>query len=330
MDLPEFSLDLSTLGDGKKPNESKIYDILILGGGPAAMTAAVYGARKLMSLALISKELGGQMTWTSEIENYMGFQAISGDDLARKFKEQVQLFDVPILKGRKVVKVTKSDDGAFSSTLDDGSAYRSKTVIFATGKRSRRLGVPGEDELSGKGVTYCATCDAPFYKDKRVVIAGGGDSAATAAQDLLKIAAKIDLVNFAEGWQADEILMQPLVRSDKVDLHDAHEIVEIVGQERVSGVRIRDRRSDDEKEIPAEGVFVEIGLFPNSGPLEGLVEMTANREVIIDCWARTSMEGLFAAGDVTTVPYKQIVVSAGEGAKAALSAYGYLLSRGEL
>lgn len=328
MDFPGFSLDMTSLGEGNRPDPSELFEVLILGGGPAAMTAAVYAARKMLKLAVITKDWGGQVATTSEIENYMGFQTITGEELTKKFKEQVQLFEVPVWKGEKVKKVELRDP-VFHVTLEGGSTFRSKTLILATGKRSRKLGVPGEEELAGKGVAYCATCDAPFYKDKEVVVAGGGNSAATAAIDLLKVAKSITLVNFVEGWQADEVLMKPLHESSKVTLLDHHQITAIRGEERVEKVLVKDRGSGAERELQAQGLFVEIGLLPNSEPVEGLVKMTPRKEVIVDCHARTSVPGLMGAGDVTTVPFKQIVVSAGEGAKAALSAYDYLLKMGK-
>jgi alkyl hydroperoxide reductase subunit F len=295
------------------------------------MTAAVYGARKMMKLAILTKDFGGQISSTSEIENYMGFQTISGEELAKKFREQVELFEVPVRTGATVTEVRKHEsDAVFAVTTDDSTVYRAQTVVLATGKRSRKLNVPGEKELAGRGVAYCATCDAPFYKGKQVVVAGGGNSAATAALDLIKVAKHVSLVNFVSGWQADEIMMQTLRRSDRVKLYDYHQVVRIHGEQRVTGVTIKNREDDAEIEIPAQGIFVEIGLLPNSEPVMGHVETTSQKEVIIDCFARTSVPGLFGAGDVTTVPYKQIVVSAGEGAKAALSAYSYLVQKGAI
>jgi alkyl hydroperoxide reductase subunit F len=329
MDLPDFSIGLASLADAESPDPETTYDLLILGGSAAAMTAGVYAARKLMKAAILAKDVGGQMIDTSEIENYMGFQAISGGELTQKFEEQVKHFNVPIGLGEKVVEVNRENE-LFQVILESGIAYTAKTVIFATGKHPRCLDVPGEVELRGKGIAYCAICDAPFYRDKKVVVAGGSNSAFTAAFDLLKIAEDVTVVNYAKGWQADPIMQKSVRKHERVRLLDYHEITRIEGTEKVTAVRIRDRDSGKEETIPADGVFVEIGLIPNSDPVKGLVKLNDHGEVIVDCSCRTNVDGLFAAGDVTTVPFKQIVISAGEGAKAALSAYEYLTKRGML
>lgn len=329
MDLPDFSIGLASISEAEKPDADTTYDLVILGGSAAAMTAAVYAARKLMKAAVLAKEVGGQMMDTTEIENYMGFQAISGRDLTERFEEQVKHFNVPIGLGEKVVEVERSDE-TFRTVLESGAIYESRTVIFATGKRPKCLEVPGEVELRGKGVTYCAICDAPFYKDKRVVVAGGGNSAFTAALDLLKLATAVTLVNYAKGWQADPIMRKSVERYETLRLLDHHAITRIEGKEKVEGVVVRNRASGEEETIEADGIFVEIGLIPNSDPVKNLVELNEHREVMVDCSCRTNVPGLFAAGDVTTVPFKQIVISAGEGAKAALAAYEYLTGRGLL
>lgn len=322
----ELNLDLSSLGK-KRPDPAVVYDLLVLGGGPAAMTAVVYAARKVLNVAILTKELGGQMTGTSEIENYMGFQTITGKELTQRFSEQVEKFDVPILLQEKVRKVTKEGD-IFKTELETGASFTSRAVVVATGKRSRTLNVPGEKELSGRGVAYCATCDAPFFKDREVVVAGGGNSAFTAALDLLKVARKVTLVNFTEGWQADGILQEAVRRSGTARLLDNSEIVRIEGNEKVEHVVVRSRATSQSERVSAHGLFVEIGLIPNTDLVEGLAALNPSKELMVDCHCRTNVEGLFGAGDVTTVPYKQIVISAGEGAKAALSACDYLRSKG--
>ncbi len=329
MDIPGFSLDLSAVGQGQGPSTDELYDVLVLGGGPAAMTATLYAARKMLKVAVLTKDFGGQVTETSDIENYMGFQTIKGEDLARKFQEQVLAFDVPVRRDDTVKTVRKEGD-EFLVNMESGRTFRGRTVIVATGKRSRPLNVPGEKEFAGKGVAYCATCDAPFYKDKRVVVAGGANSAFTAAMDLLKVNATVTMVNFVEGWQADQVLMDAIADNSRLTLYDHHEILRIEGDDHVRAVVIRDRASGEEKIIETDGIFVEIGLLPNSEPVAELAERTPWGEVQVDCHCRTNVAGLFAAGDVTTVPYKQIIISAGEGAKAALAAYDYLASQGWL
>ena len=327
MDFPGLKLNLSSLGEENRPDPTSRYDLLILGGGPAAMSAAIYAARKMLKVAMVAMDYGGQVAWTSEIENYLGFMTISGQELVDRFVEQVKEFKVPVAKGEKVVKVEKG----FSVHTESGASFAGNTVLLATGKRDRPLNVPGEKELVGRGVAYCSTCDAPFYKGQKVAVAGGGNSAFTAALDLLKVDAQVTLINFVEGWQADPVMIESAKKhGDRVKYLDEHEVVRIEGAAKVSGVVAKDRKTGEEKQLEVSGIFVEIGLLPNSEPVDGLVDLNERKEVVIDCFCRTSLEGLYAAGDVTTVPHKQIVISAGEGAKAALSAYDYLTRRGAI
>ena len=326
MDFPTFSLDTSLLEKAREPEPEVIYDLFILGGGPAAMSAAVYAARKMINLAIITKNFGGQVRETSEIENWLGFQSINAKDLADSFEEHVRGFDIPVSVGTSVTEVKREVD-VFRVLTDDNKMYSSRTLIIATGKRHRPLNVPGENELVGRGVAYCATCDAPLFKGKKVVVAGGGNSAFTTAVDLSKVGADVTLVNFIKGWQADESLQERMKQTGKVSLLDYHQVVRIEGRDGVTGVIVKNRENEAEKKLDANGVFVEIGLLPNNESVKNLVELNEQGEVIVDCSCRTSVEGLFGAGDVTTVPHKQIVISAGEGAKAALSAYNYLINK---
>jgi alkyl hydroperoxide reductase subunit F len=326
MDFPEFTLDTSLLEKAKEPEPTITYDLLILGGGPAAMSAAVYAARKMINLAIITKDFGGQIRETSEVENWLGFQNINAKDLADSFEEHVKGFDIPVSLGTSITKVKKEGD-VFKVLTADTTMYSSRTLIIATGKRHRPLNVPGENELHGRGVAYCATCDAPFFKGKKVVVAGGGNSAFTTAVDLLKVGADVTLVNFIKGWQADESLQERIKQTGKVRFLDYHQIVKIEGKESVVGVVVKNRENDTEKMLHANGIFIEIGLSPNNEPVKNLVTLNEHGEIIVDCSCKTNVEGLFGAGDVTTVPHKQIVISAGEGAKAALSAYDYLINK---
>ena len=326
MDFPTFSLDTSLLEKAKEPEPEVTYDLLILGGGPAAMSAAVYAARKMINLAIITKDFGGQVRETSEIENWLGFQSINAKDLVDMFEEHVKGFDIPVSLGNSITEVKREKD-TFGVRTDDGKTYSSHALILATGKRHRPLNVPGEKELVGRGVAYCATCDAPFFKGKKVIVAGGGNSAFTTAVDLLKVGAEVILINFIKGWQADEALQERAGQTGKASLLDYHQVVRIEGKDRVTAVVVKNRGNEKEEKLDANGVFVEIGLLPNNEPVKDLVELNEQGEVIVDCSCRTSVEGLFGAGDVTTVPHKQIIISAGEGAKAALSAYNYLINK---
>ena len=290
------------------------------------MSAAVYAARKMMNFAIITKDFGGQVRETSEVENWLGFQSINAKDLADSFEEHVKGFDIPASLGRAITEVKKQGD-AFKVWTDDGTVYSSRTVIVSTGKRHRPLNVPGEQELVGRGLAYCATCDAPFFKGKKVVVAGGGNSAFTTVLDLVKVEAEVTLINFIKGWQADGPLQERVKQTGTVSMLDYHQIVKVEGEDRVTGVVIKNRESEKEEKVETDGVFVEIGLLPNSQSVKDLVELNDQGEVIVDCTCQTSVQGLYAAGDVTTVPHKQIVIAAGEGAKAALSAYNYLVNK---
>jgi len=306
--------------------EGHLYDLAIVGGGPAGLTAAVYAARKKLDALLISKDIGGQTLLTSDIENYMGYQYVSGRELAAKFEEQVRKYPIDVAIGEKV-ETLKPDNGIFTLRTASGKETAARTVIVATGKRSRPLGVPGERELVGRGVSYCAVCDAPLFAGKDVVVVGAGNSGATAVVDLLKIASKIYVVDVIETWRADPVLVERIGTSEKVKILFDHEVVRILGADRVEGIVLRSRKSGEEVELPVQGVFIEIGLIPNSDLVQGVVELNEYGEIVVDCRSRTSVPGIFAAGDVTTVPEKQIIIAAGEGAKAALAAYAYLIGR---
>ncbi len=326
MDFPDFSLDTSLLKRAQEPKQGVTYDLLILGGGPAAMSAAVYAARKLMNCAVITKDFGGQVRETSEVENWLGFQSINATDLVAMFKEHVEGFDIAVSLGPAITEVSK-DKNIFKIKTDSGTIYSSYTIIVATGKRHRPLNVPGEADFVGRGIAYCATCDAPFFRGKKVIIAGGGNSAFTTAIDLLKVEAEVILVNFIKGWQADEALQKRVKQSNRATLLDYHQIVRIEGTDRITAIVLKNRENDKEKQIDTHGLFVEIGLLPNNEPIRTLLTLNEHGEVSIDCACRTSVEGVFGAGDVTTVPHKQIIIAAGEGAKAALSAYDYLINK---
>jgi NADH-dependent peroxiredoxin subunit F len=329
LDFPGIVLDTSVFSGQKKPDSETVYDMLILGGGPAAMSAIVYAARKMLSLAVITLDFGGLMRETTGIENYLGFQSINASDLVARFEDHVRSFDIAVSLGI-AVKEVKKNNGIFAVHMEDGILFSGKTVLFCLGERHRLLSVPGENEFYGKGLSYCATCDAPLFKGKKVMIVGGGNSAFTTAFDLMRVDARIVLVNFVEGWQAEKTLRQRVGKYDRMEFLDYHEVVGIGGKGRVEEAVVRNRKTGEEKRMPVDGVFVEIGLLPNSDPVKNLVKLNDQGEVVIDCACRTNMPGLFSAGDVTHVPHKQIIISAGEGAKAALTAYKYLIETGQI
>lgn len=297
-------------------------DIAIIGAGPAGMTASVYSARKRLKTAIISKDIGGQVAWTLGIENYPGYQYITGRELTAKFQEQVQQFPVPVVLDEATG--VKSEGGQFIITTSGGRTITARTIIVATGKRPRELGLPKEKALVGRGVSYCTTCDAPLFAGKTVALCGGGNSAVSAAIDLSQIASKVYIVS-RSPWRAEAIIVEKAGQIANLEKKVGYDILEIIGDENVQGLRIRDKKSGKEEVLEAQGVFVEIGLDPNTEFVKGFLKLNEFNEVVVDSMCRTDVPGVYAAGDVTQVHEKQIVVAAGEGAKAALSAYEFLL-----
>lgn len=305
----------------------ELYDVAIVGGGPAAHSAALYARRKELKTAMVAKEEGGQLLYSSEIDNYLGVPDVEAFELVKKFRGHVNKYE-PDKYEDEVLGVEKNDN--FSLQLDKEGELRSKTLIIATGAKWRKLDVPGEKELSGKGLSYCTTCDGPLFAGADVAVIGGGNSAFEGIIDLLPIANRIVNIDIAPEPIADPVLQRHVENSDHLDeveleSYYGHEILEILGDEMVTGLRIKDRESGEEKEIEVEGIFVEIGLIPNSDFVGDLVETNDAGEIVVDCDSKTKTEGLYAAGDVTNVPEKQIIIAAGEGAKAALGAYSYLI-----
>jgi len=299
-----------------------MYELVIIGGGPAGMTAAVYAARKKLNTLLISYDIGGQVLWTAGVENYMGYQFIEGLELMKKFEEQVKQFPLDVKTGERVSSLSQTD-GGFEAKTEKGESYQAKAAIIATGKRPRQLNVPGEEKLKGKGVTYCSICDGPLFASENVAVIGGGNSALEAAEDMVKIAEHIYLVSLTP-LTGDQILIDKVKAASNLTMFLEHEVLEIKGKDRVEGIKIRDLKNKEEKELDVGGIFIEIGLIPNSEPFKKIVRLNHLGEIEINCANETGVLGLFAAGDVTNVPEKQIVVAAGEGAKAALKAHHYL------
>jgi alkyl hydroperoxide reductase subunit F len=299
-----------------------LYDLIIIGGGPAGLAAAVYAARKRLATLLITGDIGGQVNWTLGVENYLGYQFIEGHELIAKFQVQIDQFPIDQKIGQKVALVKKTDTG-FEVITEAGDIYQGKTVLVATGKRPRKLNIPGEDKLIGRGVTFCATCDGPIFAGQRVAVIGGGNSALEAALDMVKIAEHVDLVSLTP-LTGDPILIEKLAAAKNLTVLLEHQTLEVIGQDLVEGLKIKELKTGVGKVLGVTGIFVEIGLTPNSEPVEGLVELNRSGEVIVNCSCETTVPGVFAAGDVTTVPEKQIVIAVGEGAKAALIAHRYL------
>ncbi len=296
-------------------------DVGIIGGGPAGLTAAVYLARKKRSVAIITKDLGGQVAWTLGIENYMGYQYVTGKELTDKFVEQVRQFPIPVVTD-EVTELRVGRD-FFTILTAGGRSVEARTVIVASGKQPRELGIPDEKRFVGKGLSYCATCDAPLFAGKDVAICGGGNSAVQAAIDLSQISPKVYIVS-RSPWRADGVIIDKANAIGNLEKKTGYTILGVVGQKSVEGLRVKEKTSGNEEVLPVKGVFVEVGLDPNTGFLKGLVDLNEYGEVVVDSMCKTGVPGLFAAGDVTMVHEKQIVVAAGEGAKAALSAHEYL------
>ena len=299
-----------------------MYDIIIIGAGPAGLSASVYAARKQLKTLLISVDIGGQINNTLVIENYLGYQFIEGPEMIDKFNTQIDKYPIEQKIGSKVTQI-KIISGGFQIIADDRNRYKSKVVIVATGKKPKKLDVPGETKFTGKGVTYCAICDGPIFSKKRVAVVGGGNSALEAVLDLKRIAEHIDMISLTQ-FTGDQVLITKLKGAKNLDIYLEHRVQRIEGTVFVNSVTIEDIKSKKTRKLDVSGIFVEIGMVPNSEPLKKLIKLNDYGEVPINCTCETELAGLFAAGDVTNVPEKQIVVAAGDGAKAALQAHRFL------
>ncbi len=298
------------------------YDLIVIGAGPAGMTASVYAARQKVNALLLSSEIGGQLNWTLGIENYMGYEFVEGAELVQKFEEQVKKFPIAMEIGKEVKSLLRTRNG-FEAKTSDGSKFNGRVVLVCTGKRPRTLNVPGEERLRGRGVTYCGVCDGPVFMDMDVAVIGGGNSALEAAEAMTKIAHYIYLVSLTP-ITGDHVLQDKVRQARNITVMTEHKIVEVTGEGTVSGVRAKDLNTGIEKELRVGGVLVEIGLLPNSEFLRGTITLNELGEIMVNCACETDVAGLYAAGDVTNVPAKQIVVAAAEGAKAALQANHFL------
>ena len=286
------------------------------------MAAAVYAARKLINTILVTGDIGGQVNWTNGVENYLGYQFIEGDELISKFQQQVNQFPIKQKIGLKVTQVKKIN-GGFEVIPESGESILGKAVILASGKRPRKLNVEGETELVGRGVTYCSICDGPDFTGKKVAVIGGGNSAIEAALDMVIAAEHVDMVSVTP-LTGDPIMIEKLLAAKNITIYSEQQTEKILGKNAVEGIVIKDLKIGALKQLDVSGVFIEIGLVPNSDMAKDLVKLNQLGEVPVNSSCETEVPGFFAAGDVTNAPEKQIIIAAGEGAKAALTAHRYL------
>lgn len=286
------------------------------------MTAAIYAARKRIDFVMVTQDIGGQTAWSGDVENYTGYQFISGLELAKKFEEHLKQFNIDLRINEDVVRVKKTAQGFLTETKK--ATFESRSVLIASGRRARLLNVPGEEAFKNRGVTYCATCDGPIFANKTVAVIGGGNSALDATLQLIRIAEKIYLIDAAPKLRADAIMCQKALSSSNVEVLHRAVVKEIYGRQFVEGIKLNVDGSF--RDLPLKGVFIEIGSTPNSDIID-FVDKDANGEILVDQSNATSALGVFAAGDVTNIPEKQIIVAAGEGAKAVLAIFKYLMAR---
>ncbi len=331
MELAEILAKVDTgaaARDAAKLGQKDVFDMLIVGGGPAGAAAAVYAARKGIRTGIVAERFGGQTLDTMGIENYISVKETDGPKFAAALEAHVRAYEVDIMNGQRVASLeAESEPGGLATVrLANGAALKSRSVILATGARWRNVNVPGEQEYKNKGVAYCPHCDGPLFKGKKVAVIGGGNSGVEAAIDLAGLVQHVTLIEFAEQLKADAVLVAKLKSLRNVTIHTHAQTTEITGDgQKVNGLRYKDRTTGTEHSVELAGVFVQIGLVPNTEWLKGTVELSKYGEIVIDAKCATNLPGVFAAGDVTTVPFKQIVIAAGEGSKAALSAFDHLI-----
>ena len=308
-------------------NAKQAFDVLVVGGGPAGASAAIYAARKGIRTGVVAERFGGQVLDTMGIENFISVKETEGPKLAAALEEHVKSYEVDIMNLQRADALLPADEnGLLTVKLASGAALQSKTVVIATGARWREMNVPGEREYRGRGVAYCPHCDGPLFKGKRVAVIGGGNSGVEAAIDLAGIVAHVTLIEFDGKLRADEVLQRKLRSLSNVRVIVSAQTTEVHGADgKVNALSYRDRGSHEVHRVDLDGVFVQIGLLPNTDWLKGTVALSPRGEVEVDAKGQTSVPGVFAAGDATTTPYKQIVIAMGEGSKAALSAFDHLI-----
>jgi alkyl hydroperoxide reductase subunit F len=328
MSLEEILAKVDTSGterEAKKIAAKDPFDVLIVGGGPAGAAAAVYAARKGIRTGIASERFGGQVLDTLGIENFVSIKETEGPKFALALEEHVRHYEVDIMNLQRA-KALKPGSDMIEVQLENGAALKARSVILSTGARWRKLGVPGEDQYRNKGVAYCPHCDGPLFKGKRVAVVGGGNSGVEAAIDLAGIVGHVTLLEFADQLRADAVLQRKLASLPNVTTILNAQTTEVTGDgQKVNGLIYKDRATGEDQRIEFEGVFVQIGLVPNTEWLKGTLELSRHGEIVVDAKGQTSIPGVFAAGDATTVPFKQIIIAAGDGAKAALGAFDHLI-----
>jgi alkyl hydroperoxide reductase subunit F len=326
MELEEIIRKLDTNAgehEAEKLSAKEPYDLLVVGGGPAGSAAAIYAARKGIRTGVVAERFGGQVLDTLAIENFISVKATEGPRLAAGLEEHVREYGVDIMNLQRAAELIPGD--LIQVKLENGAVLRTKSVVLATGARWRDMGVPGEREFRTKGVAYCPHCDGPLFKGKRVAVIGGGNSGVEAAIDLAGIVAHVTLLEFDSVLRADAVLQKKLASLPNVKVITSAQTTEVTGADKVNGLTYKDRVSGESHHIDLEGIFVQIGLVPNTDWIKGTVALTPRGEIEIDARGQTSVPGVFAAGDATTVPYKQIIIAMGEGAKASLGAFDHLI-----
>lgn len=324
MELEEILAKLGSKPDASQFADKEPFDVLVVGGGPAGASAAIYAARKGVRTGVVAERFGGQILDTLGIENFISVKYTEGPKLAASLEEHVRHYNVDIMNLQRAVGLEKKDD-FIEVKLENGAVLKSKTVILALGARWRNIGVPGEQEFKNKGVAYCPHCDGPIFEGKRVAVIGGGNSGIEAAIDLAGIAKHVTVIEFMPELKADQVLQDNLYKLPNVTVIKNAQTKEITGTDKVNGITYIDRATGEEHHIELEGVFVQIGLIPNTDWLEGIVERNRLGEIIVNERGETSIPGVFAAGDCTNSPYKQIIISMGSGATASLGAFDYLI-----
>ena len=310
--------------DAKKLSEKSAFDVLVVGGGPAGAAAAIYAARKGIRTGVVAERFGGQVMDTMAIENFISVKYTEGPKLVAALEEHVKEYEVDVMNLQRVAGVVPGEN-LHEVKMENGASLKAKTVIVATGARWREMNVPGEQQFRGKGVAYCPHCDGPLFKGKRVAVIGGGNSGVEAAIDLAGVVAHVTLLEFADDLRADAVLQKKLYSLPNVTVIKSAQTTEVTGADKVNGLVYKDRNTEQVHRVELEGIFVQIGLLPNTDFLKGTVELSRFGEIIVDAKGQTSVPGIFAAGDWSTVPYKQIIIAMGEGSKASLSAFDHLI-----